>query len=73
MAKQKPKKIVVPKFKIPEGSHAINPFYFELHKLYQLIEECEHRKLTSLAMALSSIHEKINKSRNSYHWIEPKE
>lgn len=71
MAKKKPKKIVVRKFKIPEGSHAINPFYFELNKLWKIIEECEARKLHSLAMALKTIAENITEKRNSYHWIEP--
>lgn len=73
MAKKKVRrKTVTPKFKIPEGSHAINPFYFELNELYQLVEECEHRKLTSLAMALKNIHQKIAGKRNNYIWIEPK-
>ena len=72
MAKKKAKKTVTPKFKIPEGSHAINPFYFELCELYRLIEECEHRKLTSLAIALKGIHQEIVAKRNNYIWMEPK-
>lgn len=65
------KKVVVPKFQIPEGSHAINPFYFELTELSKLIEECQERKLHSLAIALRKIHHEINKKRDSYRWIEP--
>lgn len=72
MAKKKIKKIVVPKFKIPEGSHAINPFYFELSELWKIIEECQMRKLHSLAIALKKIYSEIEQKRNSYRWIEPK-
>jgi hypothetical protein len=72
MAKQKSKKIVVPKFEIPEGSHAINPFYCELRELYLIIEECEQRKLNSLKIALKKIHKDISDKRDHYQWIEPK-
>jgi len=72
MIKEKPKKMVIPKFKIPKGSHAINPFYFELVELCHIIEECKDRKLHSLAIALNKIHDDIQHKRNSYLWIEPK-
>ena len=73
MAKKKlSEKMCVPKFKIPDGSHAITPFGFELHDLYKIIEECKERKLNSIAMALERIYENITKKRDSYRWIEPK-
>jgi len=71
MAK-KSEKLVISKFKIPEGSHAINPFYFELIDLNRLVEECQNRKFHSLAISLRKIHDDISEKRNSYKWIEPK-
>lgn len=61
-------KTVTPKKKIPERSTAINPFYFEIGKLYKLHEECESRKLWSLAFSLKHITEEIVRVRNLYKW-----
>lgn len=63
-------KKVRPKKPIPKGSHALKPFCFELMNLYRLIEECESRKLWSLAIALEQIRDGITTKRDLYVWTE---
>ena len=69
---RKTRKMVKPRFEIPNGSHAVTPFVFELDDLLEIARECKRKESPSMAIALMKIHDDIQKNRDSYLWIEPK-
>ena len=70
MAKKKKVERVIPKFKVPEGSHAVVPFYFELIRFDKIIAECEERKLWSLAFAIDGLIKNMREKQRYYVWTE---
>jgi len=63
-------KKVIPKKKSSEGSYHLAPFSFELNDLDKIIEECQHRKLWSLAFSIRHILDEIRRQRDLYKWSD---